>query len=147
MKEFPMAGIDLGARFEQIPQRAKAASDEVKAAGQRTEDELRAAASNARKKATAAADELKDNLSGAQGKVSQHWQEVRAKWQAHVATMQSDFDQAGDAMEASSALVDADIAESYARDAIDFASAAIDEAQSASINAMYCRSRASLLNP
>jgi hypothetical protein len=82
-----MAGIDLGARFERIPQRAKAASDEVRAAGQRTEDELRAAAGSARNRATAAADGLKDNAAAAAGKVSQHWQEVRAKWQAHVATI------------------------------------------------------------
>ncbi|MGB9223029.1 hypothetical protein [Mycobacterium sp.] len=141
-----MAGIDLGARFERIPQRAKAASDEVRAAGQRTEDELRTAAGSARNRATAAADGLKDNAAAAASKVSQHWQEVRAKWQAHVAAVQSDLDQAGDAIEASSAIVDADVAESYAEDTIDFAAAAIEEAESAVINSMYFRSRAALLN-
>jgi len=50
-------------------------------------------------------------------------------------------------MEASYAIADADLAESYAMDAIDFATAAIDEAESAALNAMYCRSRAAALNP
>jgi hypothetical protein len=40
-----------------------------------------------------------------------------------------------------------DLAESYAMDAIGFAATAIDEAESAALNAMYCRTRASLLNP
>jgi hypothetical protein len=61
--------------------------------------------------------------------------------------VQADFDKAGDEIEASYAIADADLAESYAMDAIDFAQAAIDEAESAVLNAMYCRTRATVLNP
>ena len=78
-----MAGIDLSARFEQIPEQAKVASDRVRAASQRSQEE-----------------------------------------QAHVAAGQS-----------------------YAEDAIDFAAAAIQEAKSAAITAMYWRTRATQLNP
>jgi hypothetical protein len=147
MKEFPMAGVDLSARFEQIPERAKVASDEVRAVSQRSEDQLRTAASTARNRATAVADKLRGNGAASTGKVSPHWQEVRARWQAHVASVQSDLDRAGDEMEASYAIADADVAESYAMDAIDFAAAAIAEAESATLNAMYCRTRATALNP
>ena len=45
-------------------------------------------------------------------------------------------------------MADADLAESYAEDAlIDFAQSAIDEAESAILNAMYARTRATVLNP
>jgi hypothetical protein len=145
MKEFPVGGVDLSAQFEQIPDRAKVAfSDQVRTASQRNQDQLRTA-SSARNRATAAAGRLQDN-EAARG-VSAHWQDIRAKWQAHVAAVQSDLDEAGDEIEASYAIANADLAESYAMDAIGFAATAIDEAESAALNAMYCRTRASLLNP
>jgi hypothetical protein len=142
-----MAGRDLTAQFEQIPERAKVASDQDRAVRQRSQDQLRTAASSARKRATAAADNLSDKPAEATGTVPPHWQDIRAKWQAHVAAVQSEFDQAGDDIEASYAIADADLAESYATDAINFAAAAIDEAESATLNAMYCRTRATALNP
>jgi hypothetical protein len=142
-----MAGVDLSAQFERIPRQAQVASEEVRAASQRNGDELRTAVTSARNRAAAAAGGLKDHGAPAASKGSSHWQEVRAKWQAHVAAVQSDLDQAGDDIEASSAIVDADMAESYAMDAISFAAATIEEAQSAAINAMYFRTRAALLNP
>ena len=141
-----MAGVDLSARFEQIQERARAASDQVRAAGQRSADELRTVASSARNRA-AAADKLQDTGAAGAAKVSQHWQDIRAKWQAHVAAVQADLDQAGDEIEASYAIAGADVAESHAEDAIAFAAAAIDEAESAVLSAMYYQTRAALLNP
>ena len=138
-----MGGVDLSAQFEQILDRAKVASDQVRAAGQRNQDQLRTAASSARNRATVAAGRLPAN-EAARG-VSPHWQDIRATWQAHVAAVQSDLDEAR--CDASYAIVNADLAESYAMDAIGFAAAAIDEAEAAALNAMYCRARASLLNP
>ena len=138
-----MGGVDLSAQFEQIPDRAKVASDQVRAAGQRNQDQLRTAASSARNRATVAAGRLPAN-EAARG-VSPHWQDIRATWQAHVAAVQSDLDEAR--CDASYAIVNADLAESYAMDAIGFAATAIDEAEAAALNAMYCRTRASLLNP
>jgi hypothetical protein len=76
MKEFPVGGVDLSAQFEQIPDRAKVASDQVRAASQRNQDQLRTA-SSARNRATAAAGRLQDN-EAARG-VSAHWQDIRAK--------------------------------------------------------------------
>jgi hypothetical protein len=138
-----VGGVDLSAQFEQILDRAKVASDQVRAAGQRNQDQLRTAASSARNRATVAAGRLPAN-EAARG-VSPHWQDIRATWQAHVAAVQSDLDEAR--CDASYAIVNADLAESYAMDAIGFAAAAIDEAEAAALNAMYCRARVSLLNP
>jgi hypothetical protein len=146
-KEFPMAGIDLSAKFEQIPERANVASAQIRAARERNRDELGAEARNARRVSAAAAERVGDHQTAAAGNASSHWQELRAKWQAHVAAAQADLDQAGDDIEASYAIADADLAESYAEDAIDFAQSAIDEAQAAALNAMYLRTRATVLNP
>ena len=140
-----MVGVDLSARFEQICERAKVASDEMRAASQRSQDQLRVAAGSARNRATGEALGPPDNAVA--GKVSPHWHDIRAKWQAHIAALQANLDQAGDDMDASYAIADADIAESYAEDAIAFAAATIGEAESAALNAMYYRSRAALLNP
>ncbi|MGB8506713.1 hypothetical protein [Mycobacterium sp.] len=57
-----MAGIDLSARFELISQRAKDASEQLKAAGQRSRDQLRSDAARAREQATAAADRFNDKV-------------------------------------------------------------------------------------
>jgi len=54
-----MAGVDLSARFEQIPERAKVASHEIRIAGQRSQDQLRTAARAARNRAAAAAGALR----------------------------------------------------------------------------------------
>jgi len=142
-----MAGVDLTARFERIQERAKVASDQLRAARQRSADELRTLAGSARNRATAAADTPQETGAAGAGKVSSHWQDIRAKWQAHVAAVQADLDQAGDEIEASYAIAGADIAESHAEDAISFAAAAIDEAESAVLSAMYYQTRAALLNP
>jgi hypothetical protein len=147
MKEFPVDDADLSAQFEQIPERAKVGSDQIRAVSERNQDQLRAATSSARNRATAATDKLQDKAAAEAGNVSRHWQDIRAKWQAHVAAVQADLDQAGDEIEASYAIVDTDVADSYAMDAIDFAAAAIDEAAAAVLNAMYCRTRATVLNP
>jgi hypothetical protein len=57
------------------------------------------------------------------------------------------LDQAGDDIEAGYAIARANVAESSAGDAIAFAVAAIDAAESAVLSAMYYQTRAALLNP
>jgi hypothetical protein len=57
------------------------------------------------------------------------------------------LDQAGDDIEAGYAIAGANVAESSAGDAIAFAVAAIDAAESAVLSAMYYQTRAALLNP
>ena len=54
-----MQDIDLSTKFEKISDRAKAATDDLKAAGGNTRDKLETDVVGARDKATAAADQLK----------------------------------------------------------------------------------------
>jgi hypothetical protein len=85
MKEFLVANTDLSTQFEKISDQAETATQHLRAASQRNRDQLAVDAADARDKATAAANQLKDNAVGAHIKVSSHWQQIRDKWQAHVA--------------------------------------------------------------
>ena len=140
MKEFLVS--DLSTEFEKISDKAKTATNNLRAANQHTRDQLAADAARARDKATAAANHLKDNAVDAKHKASSHWEEIRGKWKAHVAEVQSRLDAKADKLDARAAVMDADISESYARDAIDFAQAAVEEAEYAALDAMYARADA-----
>ncbi|MDT5344222.1 MAG: hypothetical protein QOE52_3406, partial [Mycobacterium sp.] len=118
-----MANTDLSTQFEKISDHAKAATQHLRAAGERTKDQLAADAASARERATAAADQLKENADDSRAKASSHWQEIRGKWKSHVAEMRTRAEEKADGFDARVAGVDADMAESYALDAIDFAQA------------------------
>jgi hypothetical protein len=80
MKGSPMTQGDVNAHFEKISDKAKTATDHLKAAGQKTRDQLEGDVKSARDKATAKADQLKDKTDAARDKASSQWQEVRDKW-------------------------------------------------------------------
>jgi hypothetical protein len=141
-KELSMADTDLSAKFEQISDRAKAATDELKAAGASTRDELEADAAKARDRATAAADQLKAKADTTRDDASSQWQTIHNSWHAHVAKARTRVKNAADNFDARQAALDADLAEDYAYNAITFALNAIDEAESATLTAMYARANA-----
>jgi hypothetical protein len=87
-KECLMAGNDFSAQFEKISDKAKTATNTLRAAGDKTKDKLAADAAAAAEKATAAANRFKDEADGDREKVSSQWQDLRDKWQAHVAKVQ-----------------------------------------------------------
>jgi len=137
-----VANNDLSTEFEKISNKAAAATQHLHAAGQRTRDQLATDAANAREKATAAANQFRDNAAGAGHKASSHWEDIRGKWQAHVAKVRTSVNEKKEQLDADAADADANIALSYALDAIDFAQAAVDEAEYASLDAMYARAAA-----
>src|ERR1700758_840619 len=137
-----MQDNDLSAKFEQISNRAKAANDELKAAGGTTRDELETDVARARDKATAAADQMKTKADAAHDDASSQWQAIRNGWHSHVSKARARIKNAGDTFDARQATLNADLAEDYAYDAIDFALNAIDEAESAALTAMYARASA-----
>jgi hypothetical protein len=92
-RESPVADTDLSAEFEKTSDKAKAATDELKSAGHRTRDQLEADVASARQKATAAADQVQDTTDAERDKASSHWQEMRGKWQAHVANVRANAKQ------------------------------------------------------
>jgi hypothetical protein len=133
-----VANTDLSSQFEKISDHAKAATQHLRAAGQHTKDQLAADAASAREKATAASNQLKENADDSRNKVSSHWQ-------SHVAEMRARAQEKADRFDAGVTAMDADMAESYALDAIDFAQDAVDEAESAVLDAMYTRADAEAL--
>jgi hypothetical protein len=137
-----MQDTDLSAKFEKISDRAKAATDELKAAGHTTRDELKTDADGARDKATAAADQLKTKADDARNDASSQWQTIRDSWHSHVAKARKRVKDTADTFDARQAALNAELAEDYAYDAIDFALNAIDEAESAALTAMYARASA-----
>ena len=134
-----MQHTDLSEKFEKISDRARAATDELKAAGDTTRDQLETEVAGARDKATAAADQLKTKADDARDGASSHWQAIRDSWHSHVSKARQRVNDAADTFDVRQAALDANLAEDYAYDAIDFALNAIDEAESAALTAMYAR--------
>src|ERR1700742_4287489 len=134
-----MQEADLSAKFEKISDRAKAAADELKVAGHTSRDELKTDVGRARDNASAAADQLKTKGDDARDDASSQWQTIRDSWHSHVAKARKRVQNAADTFDARQAALDADLAEDYAYDAIDFALNAIAEAESAALTAIYAR--------
>ena len=95
-----MQDTDLSAKFEQISDRAKAATDELKAAGYTTGDELKTDVAGARDKATAAADQLKTKADDARDDASSQWQAIRDSWHSHVTKGRTRVKNAADTFDA-----------------------------------------------
>jgi hypothetical protein len=112
---------DLTTQFEKISDKAKAATYELKAAGHETRDQLETDVASARDRARAATDQLKRKADAARDDASSEWREIRDSWHAHVAKARARVQTAGDRLSAHQAERDADLAETYAYDAIEFA--------------------------
>jgi hypothetical protein len=141
-KELSMPDTDLRARFEQISDRAKAATDELRAASDSTRDELETYGVRARDKATAAADQLKTKADADRDGASSQRQATSDSWQAHVGKARTRVKNAAEKLDARQAALEAELAEDYAYDTIAFALNAIDEAESATLTAIYARANA-----
>ena len=141
-----MASIDLEARFDQLSERARAAADQLKAAGQTTKDQFEAELASARNTATLAAQQLKDTAADATNAASAQWDEIRNRWQTHVGQMRADIDAKIEKFDTHLVTKRASQAQAYALDAIDFAQAAIEEAQYAVLNALSARAKADELD-
>jgi small-conductance mechanosensitive channel len=141
----PMAHSQLDKQFEKISDKAQAATAELKAGIQKGKDQLEADVASAREKATAAAANVKGKAAGTHDQAVSQWQETREKWQDHVAKVRAKAAEKKAHHDAKEAGKDADFAESYALDAIDFALAVIQEAEYATLDAFYLRARADAL--
>ncbi|MGO8771639.1 MAG: hypothetical protein ACLQIK_06780 [Mycobacterium sp.] len=137
-----MADTDLSAQFEKLSDKAKNVAAELSAAGAKTRDQLESDVTIARDKAAASAEQFKERAHAAGDKASSQWDEIRGKWQAHVANVREDARRKGAELDAKAADAEANAALSYALDAIDFASGAIEEAEYAALDAMGARARA-----
>jgi hypothetical protein len=83
-REVLMARNNLGKRFEQISDKAQAATVELKAAAKNGKDQLKAGVADARVQATAAAANVKDKAADTHEKAVSQWDGMRNKLQHHV---------------------------------------------------------------
>jgi hypothetical protein len=108
----------------------------------RSRDELQADVDKARETAVAHAARLAESASGAGAKMSPWWAEVQQNWHSHVAKVSSDIEARKQEHDASRAARMADHAEDDAIAAVDFALAALEEAEYAVLDARLARMEA-----
>ena len=96
----PMSDIDLSTQFDKISDKAKIASDELKAANNKTKERLQSDVADARDRASAAADRLNDKAVDTKDNASSQWHEMRATWQAHVAKVKAHVNDRQDRLDA-----------------------------------------------
>jgi hypothetical protein len=126
---------------EQVDQAAKA----VAAAASEDERAVQAKVDDARKNADGRAAELRAKAQDASDDAADHWHKIRTDWDQHVARSRKRVDEALAQLDVSAAVQDMEWAENDAIDAIDFASAAITEAEYAVLDAVRARQNAEAL--
>jgi len=137
-----MADNDLIKQFDKISTAAKEANEKIRASGQQAREKVEADAANARDRASQAADHLKDRAQAAHDKASEHWQDLADQWNAHIAKIRKDLKKKKAEHDAKEMKSYAELAEGYALDAIDFAQAAVYEAEYAALDALSARAAA-----
>ena len=137
-----MADNNLIEQFDKISTAAKEANEKIRASGQQAREQVEADATRARDRASQAANHLKDRAQAAHDKASEHWQDLADQWHAHVAKIRKDVKKKKAEHDAKEMKVYAEMADGYALDAIDFAQAAIYEAEYAVLDAVSARATA-----
>jgi vacuolar-type H+-ATPase subunit I/STV1 len=122
----------LTARAKEAEQRAAAARDKAKA-------ELEQDVESARISAQEQAEKLRQSADAGKDKISVWWHDLQRSWNEHLATIRDDIDRRRSEHDMDKAGLRADIAEDDALFAIDYAYAAIDEAEYAVLDATLAR--------
>jgi hypothetical protein len=130
--------------FEKLSEKIDEAKSSIRAAASESEAELKAKVEEARKNADDRAAELSAKVHATADKTD-HWQQIQSDWDQHRQEIRKRIDDAKSAEDLETAELRAEWAESDARDAIDFAANAIDEAQYAMLDAILARKDASVL--
>jgi hypothetical protein len=115
--------------------KAKQVEDRVAAANQKTKAELEADVDNARESSQAQADALRAKAEASKGKISAWWDKVQRSWHDHVTAVRKGARERKAAHDAKAAQRAAEQADDDASYAIDYAYAAIEEAQYAVLDA------------
>jgi hypothetical protein len=145
LKENNMAVSD---QLNRLAARAKQLEDREAAARSKTKAELQQDVEAAQASAQAQADALRKSADESKGQVSAWWDGVQRSWSDHVAAVRQNVEEHRAAHDLKSAQKAADRAEDDALFAIDYAYAAVDEAEYAVLDAMLTRMDAdALANP
>src|SRR5262249_22817438 len=117
----------------------------ITAAASESEVELKAKVDEARKNADEFADEWNAKAQAIDDKGEAHWQQIQSDWERHRQSVRRRIDEAKTAQDIDAAEIRAEWAEGDARDAVAYASNAIDEAKYAMLDAILARKDVSIL--
>jgi hypothetical protein len=131
--------------FDRLSQKLDEAKRTIRAAASAGETELKAKIDEARKNADERAAELSASAAATADKADVHWQKIQSDWDQHRQAVRKRIDEAKAAENLNDAELRAEWAEDDARDAVDFASNAIDEATYAMLDAIAARKDVSVL--
>jgi hypothetical protein len=134
-----MATSDM---LHKLTDRAKQAEQKAADARQQAKADLEKTVNSSRASAQAEAAKLRESAKASQGKLSTRWDEQQQAWNAHIAKMHQSIDEKKERHEAKEAEKRAESAEADASFAIDYAYAAIEEAEYSVLDAILARANA-----
>ena len=131
--------------LDKLSEKLDDAKRSINAAASESEAELKAKVDEARKNADDLAAELSAKAGATADKTENHRQQIQNDWEQHRQTVRQRLDDAKAAEDLDAAELRAEWAEADARDAVDFAGNAIDEAKYAMLDAILARKDVSVL--
>jgi hypothetical protein len=132
----------LSDELTKLAARAKEAEDHAAAARGKTKADLEQEVKQARESASTQADKLRESADAHQNRISSWWRDVERSWSKHVAAIKDDIAERRAERDLDSATRRADNAEDDATFAINYAYAAIEEAEYAVLDAALARMEA-----
>jgi hypothetical protein len=132
----------LSDMLSELAQRARDAEDRARAASAEAKDKVRQRADEASASAHQKADELKQRSDASRQEASDRWGEVHRNWATHVDKVHAKFAEAKGKQDRAWSQMDADLAADDARAACSFAIAAVEEAESATLDAILAQMEA-----
>jgi hypothetical protein len=129
-------------QLSRLAARTKDLEDRATAAKAKAKGDLEQDVKKARESAQAQADALRQSAEASQGRISAWWDSVQRSWNDHLAAVRKNVDEKEAAHDLKKARRIADQAEVDAEFAIDYAYAAIEEAEYAVLEATLARMEA-----
>jgi hypothetical protein len=139
-------GMAASDELRKLADRAQEAEQRAVAARTKARADLEQEVETARSSAQAQADELRKTAEANQAKISIWWHDVQRSWSEHVAAMREDIEQRRAEHDVENAERSATNSEEDAAFAVNFAYAAIEEAEYAVLDAALARMKADELS-
>ena len=135
--------MSLSDQLTKLAARAKEAEDRAAAAQAKERTALEIDVKTARESAKAQADQLSKTVENQKGKLSAWWTRLQRSWDEHISEVRQNIDARRATHNLEAAQREADSAEEDASFAIDYAYAAIEEAEYAVLDARLLRKQSS----
>ena len=126
-------------QLNQLATRTKELEDRAAAARGKSKADLEKEVEAARQAAQAQGENLRQRAEARKGKISAWWDSVQRSWNDHLAAVRTDFEDRRSAHDLKAAQRKADNAEDDAAFAIDYAYAAVEEAEYSVLDATLAR--------